>query len=136
MQALANWLECEECVDGELEAVADLGAAAIPPLEAALKYGPSPANIAEERYALETRFARLAREGAEHPAPPSVIAEQYLNNYRANYGIRAAIALGEIGGAQAEKILAEASESGDFRDDVRREVDKALARIQEQSPAQ
>jgi len=134
LHTIVSWLECEECVDGELAAVSELRTAVVPPLINALEHGPSPANIAKERYALETRFGRLARDGVKLEASPDVIAEQYLNNYRARYGMRAAIALGDIGGADARNALVRASRDASVRPDVRQEVEKALAKLEAQSP--
>jgi len=130
---IVQWLECEECVAGELDAVKALDSVAVPPLRAALEVGPSPASIEEERYALKQNFHSMVDSGFTPIGDADDLADRYLSNYRAKYRIRAAIALGEIGGKEAQSALQEASQIDDHRDDVTRAIAESLNKLNQAS---
>jgi hypothetical protein len=131
--AIVNYMECEECDDGELEAVVKLGTLAIPTLVAILREGPSPSQIEMLRRHLTTTYRELKAYELTHPdaAVPGTeeqYVKTYLSNYVARYQIRAARALGKIGGPEARRALEEAS-LAPLRDDVRNVVKAALDRL-------
>lgn len=130
---IVDYMECEECDDGELEAVVKIGAMAIPTLAATLREGPSPTQIEMYRRHLTTTYRALKAYELTHPtvAVPGT-EEQYVNtyldNYVALYRIRAATALGNIGGLDARRALEEAS-LAPLRDDVRTVVKASLDKL-------
>jgi hypothetical protein len=119
------WLECEECTEGELEAVVKLGQAAVPTLAASLRDGPSPARREQLRRHLEESHARLKDRSRTSAA---VYVHRYTDNLEALYRVRAARALGVIGGRAARQAL-EGAEGQRYRDDVQRSIEAALARL-------
>jgi HEAT repeat protein len=128
-----KWLECEECVDGELEAVVRLGQDIVPSLEAVLHEGLSPAGRKFLESELEKRYDRMMARAEENPRTRPAgtreqFLEQYMGNFEAMYRIRAAIALGEIGGSKANQALQEASQT-EHRRDVERAIREALAKL-------
>ncbi len=137
------WLECEECTSGELDAVVKLGQAAVPSLAATLKEGPSNARKARmEQYLNETheRYDEYWKTHAADwpnpndprvgaPAEKNVFVQGFLENYSARYRMRAARALGEIGGDEARKALEEASRDRRLRYDERAAVTEALQKL-------
>jgi hypothetical protein len=113
-RTLVAWFECEECSNGELEAVVKLGQLAVPNLAAALRGGPSPASREKLRRHLLTTYQDLLRYQKTHPESKLPISEAdyvktYTENYIAQYQIRSAIALGSIGVPEARRVLEEAS---------------------------
>jgi hypothetical protein len=125
-RTITAWLECEECVDGEREAVVALGGIALPTLVAVLREGPSPARREEMRRHLERVYRELRESGAELAAgSPEEYAQRYLGNFEALYRIRAAEGLGAIGGGEARRALEEALRQ-DLREDVAAAVRAAL----------
>jgi hypothetical protein len=125
-QAVVAWLECEECTEGQLEGVLKQGPLAVPSLAAALERGPSPASLEKVRRHLEQSHRNLVEYSRTHDEVKVELNEEeyvklYLENYRANYGIRAAQALGKIGGDAARKSL-EAASKLSLREDVKKVV--------------
>jgi hypothetical protein len=115
-----RWLLCEECNEGELEAVVPLGDRVTGMLRDALLQGPSATHRKHIQRQARERFDRLS-------SPTLVTAASYVNhydsNYIANYQAHAAIALGRIGTADARAALAEALQrDSSFRYDVLREL--------------
>lgn len=113
-QAVTAWLECEECTEGQLEAVAKFGEFAVPSLAAALERGPSPASLERLQLHLERNYAELSVYAEKHDEVKiDVKLEEYvkiyLENYSANHRARAAEALGKIGGESAKSRLEAAS---------------------------
>jgi hypothetical protein len=107
------WLECEECTDGELAAVVDLGADAVPTLTATLRDGMSPAPRARLVRQLSERHAARVAYGLQHPDAAPILTEQefidhHVENRDALYRGRSALALGLIGTPAAEEALREA----------------------------
>jgi hypothetical protein len=112
-RTLAAWLDCEECTDGELEAVLALGPLVTPTLAATLLEGPSPAARELERRELLARHAELVERGRRPPgrpfdAPAREWVDAQLETTVARYQVRSAQALERVGGAEAERALAEA----------------------------
>jgi hypothetical protein len=129
-QALVNWLECEHCEHGEVEAVTHHGQAIVPSLIAALNQGPSPATRDELGRALAERYEQLVEQSKKNPrAPIAVTRDRFVEFYGgaldAQHRIRAAQALAAIGGERARAAL-EAAAGPAQRDDVRAAVTKLL----------
>lgn len=132
-EILSRWLECTECNHGELEAVVRLKILALPGLMASFREGPSPANREAMRVHLMRSYKHLAEYKARHQSFNLAITEteyldRYLENYIAQYRIRAAIALGRIGGLEAKRAL-EDVQLAPLREDVRNVVRQSLEQI-------
>lgn len=129
-RTIVAWLECEECSEKELENVRRLGQAAVPTLVAALERGPSPGNLELLQRHLTKNYRELKEYERTHPEAKVTGTEKeyvttYTDNYLAQYQSRAAIALGEIGGAEARRAL-ENAQKRKLRDDVAQVVATAL----------
>src|SRR2546422_1358634 len=125
-QLLEMWLECTECDQGELKAVASLGTIVVPSLITTLQQGPSQAKREIMRLRLMRTYKQLSEYKDSHhvltatESEPEYIAH-YLENYMAQYQIRATIALAEIGGPAVRHALEEA-QATPLRKDVERVV--------------
>lgn len=131
---VVRWLECEECTDGELEAVLALGQRAVPTLVATLGKGPSPARMERERIALEARYRALKAHVAANPRLRiHETAERYVADYLENlellYRARSARALGVLGGQRAEAGLRSAL-SMDLPPESHLAIEDALERLE------
>ena len=131
---IAAWLQCEECVDGELDALVQLGAPlAEPTLVATLLGGPSPAALAMREHDLRARHPDLVEFARTHShVSVSMDRDQYVAAYLANFvalqRIRSAQGLAALRGAGAVQALRKA-QGLDLRQDVREAVDEALAQF-------
>ncbi len=119
-QIVRRWLLCEECIDGELEAVVPLGDRVTSMLAQALLQGPPASGRAHIRRQARERFDRL-------PSPAAVGAVRYVDhydsNYIASYQAHAAVALGRIGTTDARAALIQALQRDPaYRYDVLREL--------------
>jgi hypothetical protein len=129
-QALVEWFECEECEEGQLEAVAKYGEQVVPSLRAALLEGAAPATEELTRRELETRYDELQRYAATHPEAKVASSKEefvamYVGNLHAQYRTRAAQGLSRIGGPTAVRALEEGLGRAD-RPDVRGSIEAAL----------
>jgi hypothetical protein len=131
-RTILTWLECEECVDGELDAVVALGPSAVPTLAATLREGPSPAARTRAEIELRQRHAELTEAARLHGDPLPIDADglvaQQLENAVARYQVRSAEALAEIGGPVAEQALRDAL-ARPLRSDVELFVRDRLERL-------
>jgi hypothetical protein len=132
-RAIVNYLECEECEEGELEAVAKLGQVAVPTLAATLREGPSQANLELLRRQLTASYRELKEYERTHPkAKVPGSEEQFIKTFMDNYVAlnqeRAAAALGAIGGPEARRALEEASRAP-LRDNVLATVKASLEKM-------
>jgi HEAT repeat protein len=104
-RTLVAWLECEECGNGELDAVVALGADAVPLLAATLEGGLSPAT----RGKLEAQLGAYYDEARARGRLGDWSREEYVTHHldarEAGYRSRAAQALGRIGGERALSAL-------------------------------
>lgn len=130
---VAEWFECEECEDGQLEAVVKQGDNAVPSLILALSKGPSTASRYLVHRNLDSRYTQLKEFEKKHPKGRVVSSREefvarYVDNYDAKYRIRAAQALGEIGGPKSVRAL-ESSLGVAKRADVRDAVEEALDKL-------
>jgi hypothetical protein len=106
---IAAWLECDECRDGELEAVRKLGPSAVSRLASALNGGPSPARLQSYDKFLRKLYADVkARPKSDVPYAEDEFVKRERDRYISLYRVRAARALGEIGGPEAVKALDQA----------------------------
>jgi hypothetical protein len=133
-RVISAWLQCEECVDGELDALVQLGAPlAEPTLAATLLGGPSPAARAMREHELRERHPELVEFARSHShVSVSMDREQYVAAYLANFvalqRTRSAQGLAALRGSGAVKALREAQRL-DLRQDVREAVEEALAQF-------
>ena len=137
-EILLRWLECTECSHEELTSVVQLNVLALPSLIASLHEGPSPASRELMRLHLVRSYKQLTEYKTTHQSFNLSMSEpeyitHYLENYSAQYQIRAAIALGAIGGAKARYAL-EAILLTPLRKDVYSVVQRSLAEIPNPSP--
>ena len=146
------WLECEECIDGELKAVVGLGQDAVPALAETLRNGTS----SERRASYERQLAKSyddlrnyvqrdpnckgAREHERNHCRLSVRQDEYITRYRDNldalYKVRSARALAEIGGGEAFKHLQEAVNKREPRADVRDAIATSLEELRKKQGPQ
>jgi hypothetical protein len=129
-RTIVAWLECEECIDGELEAVVRLGPVAERTLANTLIAGPSPAARALLERELRARYQELREYASTRPKvrfemSEDEFVEAYLSNTLDLYGVRSAHALAALGGPGAEDAFRRALEA-DLRPDVQRAVQAAL----------
>lgn len=129
-RAVVAWLECEECEEGELEAVKKLGSSAVPTLGATLERGPSAASRERVRRHLEDSYGRIAEHVKKNPEEKFDVSLEeyvkiYLENYAANYRVRSAQALSAIGGEAAHKALSTAVAKKSQREDVQAAIEAA-----------
>ena len=132
-RTIVNYLECEECRSGEAEAVVKLGQLAVPTLAATLLEGPPQTNVEVLRRHLTARYRELKEYERTNPAAKVPGSEQqfvtfYSDNYVAGYRLRAATALGLIGGPEARRALEEASRMT-LRNDVVTAVKMTLEKM-------
>ena len=132
-RAIVNYFECEECKPEEIEAVVKLGPVAVPTFVATLREGAPRTNLEVYRRHLTVRYRELKQYERTHPeAKVPGSEEQFVNSYAENYvalyRVRAALALGMIGGADAKRALEEASRTP-LREDVREAVKGSLEKI-------
>jgi hypothetical protein len=132
-QVLVTWFECEECEAGELRAVTRYGQAIVPSLIATLNEGPSPASREILRQQMQDRYDELATYAQKNPNAKLASGREefvamYLGNFDAQYRVRAAQALGTIGGGRAREALQSALQKTE-RSDVRRTISEALSKI-------
>lgn len=132
-EKVAIWLHCEECTDGEIDSVMALGASAIAHLETALLAGPPDSLRAYLRTRSEAAFQMLRQYASSHgvqsmPVTEGAYTGHFVDNYVALYQIRAAYALGRLGGVDAQLALNMATDSaaaGVYRSDVASAIDEA-----------
>jgi hypothetical protein len=132
-QLMVDWLECEECLDNELDRVVANGRHLRPLLISTLKRGPSDSSRELLRIELEKRYDKIKAYARTHPnvkfeSTREVFVTLYLGNFEAHYQSRAAIALGAIGGEASRRALKEALEST-AREDVKGQVRESLEGI-------
>jgi len=114
--ALASWIRCIECKDGELDRLTKFGQVIVPHLSTMLAGGPAQStrdrvqqlNIVtyEKLKAYATRY-RHSRFSIDR----EVFLRIYFDNFVFHYRSRAAHALAAVGGERAEQALAEALEA-------------------------
>jgi hypothetical protein len=115
-RTIVAFMECEECNEGQVEAVKKLGPLAVESLATLLQEGPPAASRALQREHVVTTYRRLQEYTKSHPdSHPVAMSEEetvqlYSQNYITLYQTHAAQALGAIGGDEARKALTHALE--------------------------
>ena len=127
------WLECDECKDGELEAVRNLGQQAVPLLAATLQNGPSPERRDAHRKHLLRRYDQLTAYAKTHknasvPLTQTEFVNRYMDKFESLQRMRSARALATIGGAEARSALDKALTQS-LRPEVLRVVKESLTQI-------
>ena len=133
-RVMVAWLECEECLAGELDQVVEHAQYLQPMLISVLRDGPSPASRELLRLELEKRYDRISEYQRTHDnvrlaSSREDFVARYLDNFTAQYQSRAAIALAAVGGESARRALQEAQQKAE-RDDVRAQISESLATLQ------
>ena len=127
---MIDWLECEECIKGQLDDVIKNAKILRPMLISTLRSGPAPASRELLRIELGKRYDEITDYSKTHPgselkSSKKEFVELYLSNFDAQYRTRAATALGTIGGNDAKQALQDALKQAD-RDDVKETISKSL----------
>lgn len=112
-ERIAAWLDCDECVEGQLGAVVELGETVVPSLVATLRDGVSPAYRARLERQLRTHHAARVARGHVVPGAGPALDEgayvaQQVAGWEALHRSRAATALGRIGTPAAHEALRDA----------------------------
>lgn len=105
-----SYLECIECVDGELAAVGALRDTAVPVLGQALIAGPPVERVEHLRQHLDSMYLLvqddIAQSGETEDLPDrNASVGVALGNYEATYRARAALALGRIRTPDSRRLL-------------------------------
>lgn len=132
-RTILNWLDCEECTAAQLQAVIRLGPKAVPFLAAALHQGPTFVALVSLTRFLKRRYAELQKYKATHQDAPLPLNEReyielHVSQLTTQYQIRAATALGAVGGPSARLALEQAMDL-ELPEVVRSVVKDALSRI-------
>ncbi len=132
-RVLKDWFECEECDDGELAAVVELGDGAVHLLGAVVVRGLSSAARARFVGQLEERYEQRLAYAEQYPsfAPVmkrDVFLSHHLGNRDALYRVRALRALERMGTDAARDALEEAQgQTG--HPGVEREIRRVLSEM-------
>ena len=107
------WLRCVECNAGELQAVVKLGPAAVSRLAPPLLGGPPASELQSYEKYLRKMYADMKAYEKTHPKSVVPFTEDEfvkrdMTRYTNLYRVRAATALGEIGGPEAANALEQA----------------------------
>jgi len=107
---ILSWLHCEECTSAQLMAVVQLGPKAVPYLTSALQDGPTLIEQVSLRRFLQRRYAELQKYVSSHTdASLPMTEKEYISFHTSQlttqYQVRAATALGAIGGPSAIQAL-------------------------------
>lgn len=132
VRTLAAWLDTEHYDVGHLASLKKHGQTVVPSLVAALESGPSAAKRELARRTLEDQYetlAKYAHSGGKFQLRSKVeYLQHYIGNFETLYRIRAAQALGAIGGSEARTAL-EAAAGKAGRENLRKEIQRALEGI-------
>ena len=129
-RVLVAWLECEECVHGELEAVVGLGNLAVPSLKAALEKGPNAASRESVRRALASSYRSLEaymieETGDRPPWSEEEYVATFLDRFVALYRLRGAHGLQAIDSWKARRTLRKAA-AGDLGLEAQQAFERSL----------
>ncbi len=131
IKALSDYFECEECTDGELEAVAKYQDEVVGILSQTMRKGPSKVKVYEKREALGKAYKEMVAYGAKHPESRPTISQDayvtlYLNNYVTQYQKRAIEALGKIRTTKALDELNKYDQSNAAKGGVKKSLKRVL----------
>ena len=103
--AVVAWFDCEECTDGELGRVRDLGDAALPLLRRAAVDGAGEPRVARARAHYTRLYLMLREPRAESVGAPTAGLREFVGRYLSvldeRVRVRAAVAVLEISGPAA-----------------------------------
>lgn len=125
-------MECEECSQRDVQAVAKLGSLALPLLAETLRE-PSRDRQEAARQHLVAVYRALKEHEITHPKAVVPMSEDkyvntYLGKYIARYQTRSAQVIAEIGGIEA-KLLLDAALQLPLRDDVLKAIGASLDKV-------
>jgi hypothetical protein len=111
LKALADWFECIECVDGELQQVLAYGKDVKPLLLEARRSGPTPAVREQYRRHLGTAYRQLSEYAKAHGLDAQLPDKQayismYMQSIESRYQGRAAAALEKLSASSATETPA------------------------------
>jgi HEAT repeat protein len=132
-QALIRWFDCESCGEADLTAVTRHGQGVVPSLIATLNAGLSPASRQALHDSFAARYDALDEQARKDPkfkmkSTKDEFIARYVDQHDARNRIRAAEALGAIGGTNARTALQTALANAK-RADVRKAIQEALQQI-------
>jgi hypothetical protein len=104
--AIIAWLQCDDCVDGELDTLTNFNTSAVDPLIDKLE-GPSLEELQNYHEHLTESFNSIRNYLFAHSIDSIDLSrsdyfEMYLSNFNATYQLRSALALGSIGDPKGE----------------------------------
>ena len=126
LKAVSDYMECEECVAGELDSLVAWGPVVMPMLEAILERGASNVRVAAYRDFLNESYDQMAAYQDTLPMTRVEMVETYLAKYEFLYRIRAAQALGAINTPAARTVLQTGLDSLNLREDINDAIREAL----------
>ncbi len=126
LKAVSDYMECEECVAGELDSLVAWGPVVMPMLEAILERGASNVCVAAYRDFLNESYDQMAAYQDSLPMTRAEMVETYLAKYEFLYRIRSAQALGAINTPTARAVLQSGLDSLDLGEDVNAVIRAAL----------
>jgi hypothetical protein len=132
--ALNAWLDCLECVNNELEKVTSFGVRIVPSIGSVLDDGPPTDRIDELRKDLGIRYDELLDYQKTHSwtkvgsATKKQFVDSNIESVDTQYRVRAAVALGAIGGPLAKKTLQDALQLSQ-RATVRKSIEASVQNI-------
>lgn len=134
LRIIMDYLQCEECENGELEKVVKLGTVAVPILISTMRNGPAPAKLMEHEEHLKSAYNEMVEYEKTHPdSKVTVSQEEYLkiyeSNFKALFQIRSIEALVLIGGDQAAQEIRKFQSEEMDREDVRVALDSAVKKL-------
>jgi hypothetical protein len=129
---LVAWLDCVECGDAQLAAVAAQKDTVVPELKNILLNGPPPPRLQAQRAYLDKRWQTLKDYERLHPDQRTPYSEQdyvqlYLQKFVLLNRVRAARALGAIGTPSAKDALAQGQALPGLPNDLSSAIERALA---------
>ncbi len=138
-EVVERYLNCEDCLDGELEAVLELGEKASPILLEFLASGPSPETLRStekglnETYAQMAEYAKIQEDRTLRPRQSQdEFVRTFLDNLNAQYqtrSVRAIVLIGDEAAIEKTRVLLEEQLARTERDDLRSMLLLALGEL-------
>lgn len=138
-EVVERYLNCEDCLDGELEAVLELGDKASPILLEFLASGPSPETLRStekglnETYAQMAEYAKIQEDRTLRPRQSQdEFVRTFLDNLIAQYQtrtVRAIVLIGDEVAIEKTRVLLEEQLARTEREDLRAMLLLALGEL-------
>ena len=138
-EVVERYLNCEDCLDGEFEAVLELGEKASPILLEFLASGPSPETLRStetglnETYAQMAEYAKIQEDRTLRPRQSQdEFVRTFLDNLNAQYqsrSVRAIVLIGDEAAIEKTRVLLEEQLARTERDDLRSMLLLALGEL-------